>query len=231
MLTPQDLQNVTFEKAKLGGYQMQSVDEFLEPLIDDYVALYKENAVLKSKMRLLVERLEDYRDSEARIKADMDETRSACDAMLADAKRRSEELLRKAKEDAQEENRNLDTAVAGEQERLQRAKAATAEFVAAVQAQLARQKQSLEILMSMDLPAAEPPKQAKRAYDYEAEAEPVRQDAGQIAAQIEENVGKITGGYPNPDLSATTRVMTPIDLDRRTTEKFADLQFGKNYHN
>ena len=100
MLTPQDLQNVTFEKAKLGGYQMQSVDEFLEPLIDDYVALYKENAVLKSKMRLLVERLEDYRDSEARIKADMDETRSACDAMLADAKRRSEELLRKAKEDA-----------------------------------------------------------------------------------------------------------------------------------
>ena len=55
MLTPQDLQEVSFEKAKIGGYVMKSVDEFLEPLMDDYVALYKENAVLKSKMRLLVE--------------------------------------------------------------------------------------------------------------------------------------------------------------------------------
>ena len=69
MLTPQDLQEVSFEKAKIGGYVMQSVDEFLEPLMDDYVTLYKENAVLKSKMRLLVERLESYRANEATVKA------------------------------------------------------------------------------------------------------------------------------------------------------------------
>ena len=231
MLTPQDLQNVTFEKAKLGGYQMQSVDNFLEPLIEDYLTLYKENAVLKSKMRLLVERLEDYRDSEARIQAEMDEARKTCDGMLADARRQSEDILRKAKQEAQNQNRDLDTAVGAEQERLRRANAATAEFVAAVDAQLARQKQSLEILMSMDLPAAESQKQARRAFDYEADQEASRREAGKIAAQIEENVGKITGSYPDPDLSSPTRVMPPIDLDRRTTAKFADLQFGKNYHN
>ena len=71
MLTPQDLQEVSFEKAKIGGYVMKSVDEFLEPLMDDYVTLYKENAVLKSKMRLLVERLEEYRANEAAMKEEM----------------------------------------------------------------------------------------------------------------------------------------------------------------
>ena len=232
MLTPQDLQNISFEKVKFGGYKMQDVDDVLEPLINDYLALYKENAVLKSKMRLLVERLEDYRDSEAKMKAEMDEARRSCDEMIADAKRRSEDMLRQARADAQIRTQDLNSAAAAEQSRLERAKAATAEFVSAVQAQLDRQKQSLEILMSMELPQVEPQQQtANRAYDYEADLDRPRPDAGQIAAQIEENVGRITNSYPDPDLTAATRVMPPIDLDRRTTEKFADLKFGKNYHN
>ena len=47
-----------------GGYDMQTVDEFLEPLTEDYITLYKENAVLKSKMKVLVEKLEEYRAQE-----------------------------------------------------------------------------------------------------------------------------------------------------------------------
>ena len=46
MLTPQDLQEVGFQTAKFGGYAKAEVDAFLEPLMDDYVALYKENAVV-----------------------------------------------------------------------------------------------------------------------------------------------------------------------------------------
>ena len=34
---------------------MQQVDDFLEPLTEDYIMLYKENSVLKSKMKVLVE--------------------------------------------------------------------------------------------------------------------------------------------------------------------------------
>ena len=40
---------------------MQQVDDFLEPLTEDYIMLYKENSVLKSKMKILVEKLEEYR--------------------------------------------------------------------------------------------------------------------------------------------------------------------------
>ena len=59
MFTPQEIQEKTFVKAVFGGYDMQTVDEFLEPLAEDYITLYKENAVLKSKMKVLVEKLEE----------------------------------------------------------------------------------------------------------------------------------------------------------------------------
>ena len=72
MFTPQEVQEKTFIKAVFGGYDMQSVDEFLEPLIEDYVTLYKENSVLKSKMKVLVEKLEEGRlDGVARALASL----------------------------------------------------------------------------------------------------------------------------------------------------------------
>ena len=56
MITPQQIDQVSFSKASFGGYNMQQVDEFLEPLTEDYVTLYKENALLKSKMRVQIGR-------------------------------------------------------------------------------------------------------------------------------------------------------------------------------
>ena len=96
MLTPQDLQEVYFEKARFGGYQMQSVDEFLEKLMNDYLALYKENAVLKSKMRLLVERLEAYRGKEAEMKQALAGAQATCDEMIAKAERQCADMLANA---------------------------------------------------------------------------------------------------------------------------------------
>ena len=71
MFTPQEIQEQTFSKAVFGGYDMQQVDDFLEPLTEDYIMLYKENSVLKSKMKILVEKLEEYHGQEAAMKQQM----------------------------------------------------------------------------------------------------------------------------------------------------------------
>ena len=60
MITPQQIDQISFSQAR-HGYDMEQVDKILEPLTEDYVALYKENALLKSKMRVLVGKLEEYR--------------------------------------------------------------------------------------------------------------------------------------------------------------------------
>jgi len=64
MLTPQEVSERAFPKASFGGYNMAQVDEFLDLLTADYTALYNENAVLKNKMKVLVDKVEEYRSTE-----------------------------------------------------------------------------------------------------------------------------------------------------------------------
>ena len=85
MFTPQQIDQISFSKATFGGYNMQQVDEFLEPLTEDYVTLYKENALLKSKMRVLVGKLEEYRKNEASMKDAVINAQKTCDKMVAEA--------------------------------------------------------------------------------------------------------------------------------------------------
>ena len=67
-MTPQEVSEHAFAKASFGGYNMAMVDEFLDVLTEDYTALYKENAVLKSKMKVLVDKVEEYRSTEEAIR-------------------------------------------------------------------------------------------------------------------------------------------------------------------
>ena len=220
MLTPQDLQEVSFEKAKIGGYVMKSVDEVLEPLIEDYITLYKENAVLKSKMRLLVDRLEYYRANEAKLKEAVEEAKqghaSAGFARPDEAKREQE----KGQADCS-------AAIAEEAERLRLAKQATADFVNAVEAQIVRQQQALENIKALKLP-----QQRSQSSGGDGRANSSgRRTAGSpenIVAEIEQNVSRITGDSPRRvDYSAATKVLPK--LDERTTTKLANLQLGRNY--
>ena len=64
MITAQDIREKGFEKSRLGGYDMAAVDEFLEEIADDITASQKENAVLKSKMKVRVDKIEEYRANE-----------------------------------------------------------------------------------------------------------------------------------------------------------------------
>ena len=100
MLTPQQIQDISFEKALFGGYDMDSVDDILEPLTEDYVTLYKENSVLKSKMRILVEKLEEYRKQEASMQNALLAAQKTCDQMVADAEKKCAQMLHEAEDAA-----------------------------------------------------------------------------------------------------------------------------------
>ena len=101
MITPQQIDQVSFSKASFGGYNMQQVDEFLEPLTEDYVTLYKENALLKSKMRVLASKLEEYRKSGVEAKNASGEAKAAADKMLLDTKAKCDRMLKEATAKAQ----------------------------------------------------------------------------------------------------------------------------------
>ena len=89
MLTPQEVSERAFQKASFGGYNMGQVDEFLDLLTSDYTALYNENAVLKNKMKVLVEKVEEYRSTEEAMRKALMTAQKMADEMLRDAEEKA----------------------------------------------------------------------------------------------------------------------------------------------
>ena len=86
MLTPQEVEERVFPKAKKGGYDMQDVDNFLDQLTADYTELYKENAVLKRKMKVLADKITEYQETEGAMRATLLTAQKMANQLVEEAK-------------------------------------------------------------------------------------------------------------------------------------------------
>ena len=208
MLTPQQIDQISFGRATFGGYNMEDVDEFLTPLTEDYVTLYKENALLKSKMRVLVGKLEEYRKNEASMKEAIANAQKTCDRLVRDAEVKAAQMLSSANETAMAANtQNTDALVAAENARVEEARQMANAKIADLQEQLRTCIQALDRLKGNTAPAAAP------AMDV----------ADEIAQNLEALVGTTEETAPKAEPKHPTR--------ETTTSRFAtmNLQFGRNY--
>jgi cell division initiation protein len=62
--TPNELQNISFKKAVIGGYKEDEVNEVLDKVIEDYSAYIHENIELKDRMSVLNEGIQHYKTIE-----------------------------------------------------------------------------------------------------------------------------------------------------------------------
>ena len=86
MLTTQEVEERVFPKAKKAGYDMQDVDNFLDQLTADYTELYKENAVLKRKMKVLADKITEYQETEGAMRATLLASQKMADQLVDEAK-------------------------------------------------------------------------------------------------------------------------------------------------
>lgn len=73
MLTPIDIDNYAFKKAKLGGYDINSVEEFMEMLSIDYETLYKENLQLKEDIKKVNNAASETKETNAKYEEEIRE--------------------------------------------------------------------------------------------------------------------------------------------------------------
>ena len=128
MLTPQEISGKEFVKAVFGGYDMSAVDDFLETLTADYTALYKENAILKSKIKVLVEKVEEYRSTDDAMRMALLTAQRLGDEITAEAKRKSEELLAQTENDIRDRLLEMKNKFAEEDARLKAVREETRKF-------------------------------------------------------------------------------------------------------
>ena len=214
MFTPQQIEEISFGKATFGGYDMNDVDEFLEPLTEDYITLYKENALLKSKMRILVGKLEEYRKNEAAMKEAVANAQATCDKMVKEAEAKCARMISEAGSVAA--TASTDALVAAENARVEEARKVANAKIAEIQAQMTSCIQALERIKGANAPAEAP----KVPFDFDAASDPV---AAQISQSLEALVGSTVDTAP--------KAAPKHPVNDTTTNKFAslNLQFGRNY--
>ena len=222
MFTPQQIDQISFSRATFGGYDMQSVDEFLEPLTEDYITLYKENALLKSKMKVLVSKLEEYRNNEASMKDAIINAQKTCDKMVKEAEAKCTQMLSDANATAMANAKNADAMIAAENARVEDARRAACAKIDELKDQIASCLKALDRIKAANLPV----NPNSVAFDYDR-TERSTQDAetDAVANEIAANLKAMIGTTDEPIPTAEPR----HPIADTTTSKFANLQFGRNY--
>ena len=118
MITAQDIREKSFDKSKLGGYDMAEVDEFLEQIADDLTAAQKETAVLKSKMKVLVDKIEEYRGNENALNQTLLSAQKLAVQIENDAKEKSAKMIADAEAEVQEKTGDIEARIKAEEKRL-----------------------------------------------------------------------------------------------------------------
>ena len=256
MFTPQEVSEKTFPKSPSfsSGYDLAAVDEFLDTLTEDYTALYKENAALKTKLKILAEKVEEYRATEdtmrsmllAAQKMAASMTEEAKEKGLADARQESERLLTDARNAADELNRDLARKTEAARQKLSDAETAMKDYIAKSLAMCLDQVDYLEKLPHSELPAAPAPAQEPAAQEPAAEAAPAPEQPaeGEVPQETapEENPAQEPAPSQDTDQLIEKDILAaydeekpaqplPADTDFRSEFKLDldELKFGRNY--
>lgn len=129
MLTAQEVQSIHFEKAVFGGYDAQSVNEFIEQVAEDFAILQKENAALKAKMKVLVDKIDEYRSVEDGMRRALVSAQSIAQETVDKAKLEAEQLANASKEKADMQHKEHLQMIQAEAQRLDSAKQQSSAFI------------------------------------------------------------------------------------------------------
>ena len=245
MLTPQEVSSHAFSKAMMGGYNMTAVDEFLDVLTDDYTNLYKENAALKSKLKVLVEKVEEYRATEDSMRATLLTAQKMADSIVKEAETKRDEMLAAteikcsrmqadAESGAKAKIARYEQELAAAEARLQKGQQDLNRFIAEMRDLCLKELAVLELLPRTEVHVAPAP-----AEEVPAEPQvPVDEIGEKVLAAFaaESGVEEAVEETPVEEPSEPVSVLddypegNPFDtLENTRVINLSELKFGRNY--
>ena len=129
MITSQDIRAKSFEKAVFGGYDMAAVDQYLEAVAQEMDTRMKEVSTLKSKMKILANKVEEYRSTEDAMRLALVSAQQLATQIEAEARAKGEAIIADATAQSVEYLASLQNETAAEVAKLEAAKASLAEFL------------------------------------------------------------------------------------------------------
>ena len=252
MYTPQEVSEKTFPKSSglSSGYSMTAVDEFLDGLTEDYTALYKDNTTLKAKLKVLAEKVEEYRATEdamrstllaaqkmaaqmvAEAQAERDksiaEAHAEKEKTISNAQAEAQRILIEARGEAEIQARQLQQEIRDSWEKLAAAQSETESFIQRSRELCAQQMAFLDALPERNAPEQEEQSEAVALPAPQENAVPAP-DA-EPASQEEPSQEQQPAPEPLPEEKPQEKKEedSPFPLDFKLN--LEDLQFGRNYN-
>ena len=118
MLTPLDIENKRFAKQKLGGYNVDEVDDFLDELTLEYGKLYKENTELKEEKEELDSNVGKYKNLENTLQNTLVMAQKTADDITTVAKQQAEQIIKEAELSAKSSVEELNSQILVKQKEL-----------------------------------------------------------------------------------------------------------------
>lgn len=207
-MTVQEIKEIGFEKAVFGGYDMKSVDTFLERVAEEFAAMQKENASLKAKMKVLVDKIEEYRGVEDGMRRTLMSAQSIAQDTIDKAKKEAEDIVAAAKTETESKVQDTRSEIELEARKLEAARKSTVEFVARVSAAYQAQAKALVEL---------------------AKAEKLVQPAQtQEKTKVDDKTTKIAKPAADEKNAAADKADAPAEDSTRKFD-FGELKFGADY--
>ena len=225
MFTPQEVSEKVFPKASFGGggYSMAAVDEFLDALTEDYTALFKENVTLKAKLKVLAEKVEEYRSTEEAMRQALLTAQKMAAKLVQEAQAEKEQILSDARTEAQAEIHRLDDERQAEERKLHAAQEKTAEFIRRSDELCKAQSAFLQSLPELDFL---PEKKAQSAAQEDV-VSAIEQDILSHYADVEPAQEEVAvTDEPTIKLPPVDGSAIPSDFRLSLDE----LKFGRNYN-
>ena len=232
MLTPQEVSERAFPKASFGGYNMAQVDEFLDVLTEDYSALYSENAVLKSKMKVLVEKVEEYRSTEEAMRKALMAAQRMADDLVKEAEQKRAQILEEAEAEAGRKVEAIRQEEEAERFRLESAQKETASYVAQVRALHAKAAEYLDQLDQLTPVPSSAENQEEKVEETVSDIDDsvqrlVAQAMAEAAAENEK--ARLAEAAQEGESQNPPKDDEEEDLGDTTRIDFGELQFGRDY--
>lgn len=224
MITAQDIREKTFEKS-FNGYNMSQVDDFLDEIAADLTTMAKETASIKSKMKVLVEKVEEYRETEDSMRLALLSAQKMGSQIESDAQARADAIVAEARDSAERLTRRASDGLANEEAKLEEARKATAKFFEHMRTVCEKQIEFYEKLSRMRLvggddeaPAAEPAP-AEKAEAPAEEAGSAKETAVDAAVRSIES-SAVSAALDEPD-DLTVDTDIPAE-EEEPTRRFGD---------
>lgn len=215
MLTVNDIKDVKFGKSGFGGYKAEDVDNFLDEVQVSYEKLQKEVLDLTEKIKILADRVGQYREDEDSVKTALVSAQKLSTAAIADAKKEADAIIADARLRADQILNSINGDVLRQKETLASMKKAVKEFRSNI---LSLYKEHLKLVNSFNaedrLPA-----DFKSRNNADAANKPAAKNETSI------NSEKVI----EPPVSTVEAAAEDTNAEMPGSSKFADLKFGEDY--